>query len=72
MSDESKMIRKLQEHLNVKILIKQIGKKKGIEITETEGNDPRGDFRYPKDKEEELIEGVDEYLLEYKHIKRQK
>lgn len=72
MSDESKMIKKLQEHLNTKLLIKEIGKKKGIEITETEGNDPRGDFQYPKDKEKELIEAIDEYLLEYKYIKDKK
>lgn len=69
MSDESKMIKKLQEHLNTKLLIKEIGKRKGIDIIETEGNDPRGDFQYPKEKESELIEAIDEYLIDYKYIK---
>lgn len=69
MSDESKMIKKLNEHLNTKLLIKEIGKKIGINVIETEGNDPRGDFQYPKDKEKELIEGIDKYLGQYKYVK---
>lgn len=69
MSDESKMIKKYQEHLNAKLLIKEIGKKSGIDITETEGNDPRGDFEYSKDSEKELIKAIDVYLAEYKYTK---
>lgn len=72
MSDESKMIKKYQEHLNAKLLIKEIGKKIGIDIIETEGNDPRGDFEYSKDSEKELIEAIDVYLAKYKYTKEQR
>lgn len=69
MSDESRMIKKYQEHLNSKLLIKKIGEIEGIEVIETEGNDPKGDFSYPKEKEEDLIKAIDKHLGEYKHIK---
>lgn len=70
MSDESKMIKKLEEHLNTKTLIIKIAERKGIEVKETEGNDSRGDFQYNKEDEEELIKIIDEYLYEYKHTKK--
>lgn len=68
MSDESDMIRHLELHLKIKNTIIAIGKQKGINVEETTGNDPRGDFIYAKEDENKLIEGIDEYLGCYKYL----
>lgn len=70
MSDEDKMIKKLQEHRDLKKMIVEIGKICGIPVTETEGNDSRGDFSYPSEKKEELIKAIDEYIGHHKYIKK--
>lgn len=67
MTDEDKMIKKLEEHRDTIQLIVKIGKRKGIDIVPTQGNDPRGDFKYPKDEEGKLIEAIDEVLGHRKH-----
>lgn len=70
MSDEDKMIKKLEEHRDAKKLVVEIGALKGIEVIETEGNDPKGDFVYPLEMEAELIEAIDEYLGHRKYKKK--
>ncbi|WP_336164625.1 hypothetical protein [Fusobacterium polymorphum] len=70
MSDEDKMIKKLQEHRDLKKMIVEIGKICGIPVTETEGNDSRGDFSYPSEKREEFIKAIDEYIGDHKYIKK--
>ena len=70
MSDEDKMIKKLEEHRDAKKLVVEIGALNGIRVIETEGNDPNGDFYYPLDKQEELINAIDEYLGHRKYMKK--
>lgn len=67
MSDEDKMIKKLEEHRDTIELFIEIGKIHGIDVRATTGNDSRGDFMYPLEKEAEYIKGIDEYLLHKKY-----
>lgn len=71
MTDEDRMIKKLEEHRDAKKLIIEIGKLEGIEVIETKGNDANGDFYYPKDKESKLIKAIDIYLGHRKYIKEE-
>lgn len=60
--DENKAIQKLAEHRDMKLMVKEIGKKHGIEIQSTERNSPLGDFSYPKEDKQKLISILDSYL----------
>lgn len=71
MADEDKMIKKLEEHRDAIKLVVEIGVLKGIDVIPTEGNDPKGDFIYPLDREEELIKAIDEHLGHRKYIKKE-
>lgn len=70
MLDEDKMIKKLEEHRDAIKFIVEIGELKGINVKPTQGNDSKGDFIYPLDKEKELIEAIDEYLEHRKYRKK--
>ncbi|WP_047795023.1 hypothetical protein [Exiguobacterium sp. JLM-2] len=71
MSDENKMIKKLEEHRDLKNLVIDIGKLNDICVKETEGNDEKGDFYYPLDKEKQLINCIDEYLGHRKYVRKE-
>lgn len=71
MADEDKMIKKLEEHRDTIKLIVEIGKLNDIDVIPTEGNDSRGDFIYPKEKEGELVKEIDKYLGKYKYKKEE-
>ncbi|MBQ8976091.1 MAG: hypothetical protein IJ078_01555 [Succinivibrionaceae bacterium] len=60
--DEDKAIKKLEEHRNIKLMVKEIGEKYGIDIQSTEGNSHLGDFSYPKEDEQKLIAILDRIL----------
>ena len=60
--DENKAIQKLAEHRDMKLMVKEIGEKHGIEILSTEGNSHMGDFSYPKKDKQKLISILDSYL----------
>ena len=60
--DENKAIQKLAEHRDIKLMVKEIGEKYGIDIQSTEGNSNLGDFSYPKECEKKLISILDSYL----------
>lgn len=60
--DENKAIQKLAEHRDMKLMVKEIGEKHGIEILSTEGNSPRGEISYPKKNKQILISILDSYL----------
>ena len=60
--DENKAIQKLAEHRDMKLMVKEIGEKHGIEIQSTEGNSHLGDFSYRKKDREKLTEALDNYL----------
>ena len=60
--DENKAIQKLAEHRDIKLMVKEIGDKHGINILSTEGNSHLGDFSYPKKDEPKLISILDSYL----------
>ena len=61
--DENKAIQKLAEHRDMKLMVKEIGEKHGIEIKSTEGNSHMGDFSYPKEDEQNLISILNSLLL---------
>lgn len=71
MADEDKMIKKLEEHRDAIKLVVEIGELKGINVMPTEGNDSKGDFKYPIERETELIEAIDEYLGHRKYRKKE-
>ena len=60
--DEDKAIKKLEEHRDMKLMVKEIGEKYGIDIQSTEGNSHLGDFSYPKEDEQKLIAILDRIL----------
>lgn len=60
--DEDKAIKKLEEHRDIKLMVKEIGEKYGIDIQSTEGNSHLGDFSYPKEDEPKLIAILDRIL----------
>ena len=60
--DENKPIQKLAEHRDIKLMVKEIGEKYGIDIQSIEGNSHLGDFSYPKEDEQKLIAILDRYL----------
>ena len=60
--DENKAIQKLAEHRDMKLMVKEIGKKHGIEIQSTEGNSHLGDFSYLMKDEKKIISLLDMYL----------
>ena len=60
--DENRAIQKLAEHRDIKLMVKEIGEKFGIEIRSTEGNSHMGDFSYPKKDKQKLISILDSYL----------
>lgn len=70
MTDEDKMIKKLEEHRDAIKFVVEVGKLNDIYIKPTEGNDSKGDFEYPLDREKDLIEAIDEYLGHHKYIKK--
>jgi len=70
MADEDKMIKKLVEHRDAIKFVVEVGELKGINVKPTEGNDSKGDFIYPLDREKELIEAIDEYLGHRKYRKK--
>ena len=49
MHDEDKMIKKLEEHRDLKLLIIEIAEANGITVTATENNDSSCDFVYNAD-----------------------
>lgn len=59
---ETKALRKSVEHGDMKLMVKEIGEKHGIEIKPTEGNSHLGDFIYRKEDEQKLISILDSYL----------
>lgn len=61
--DENRAIQKLAEHRDIKLMVKEIGEKFGIEIRSTEGNSHMGDFSYPKEDEQNLISILNSLLL---------
>ena len=64
------MIKKLEEHRDMKNLVIEIGKLHDIEVTPTTNNDSKGDFSYPKEKQQALIDALDKYIGKYKHRKQ--
>lgn len=62
MHDEDKMIKKLEEHRDLKLLIIEIAEANGITITATENNDSSGDFVYNADEQDLLIQALDKYI----------
>ena len=60
--DENKATQKLAEHGDIKLMVKEIGEKYGIDIQSTEGNSHLGGFSYPKEDEQKLIAILDKYL----------
>lgn len=71
MADEDKMIKKLEEHRDAIKFVVEIGELKGINVKPTKGNDSKGDFIYPLDREKELIEAIDEYIGHHKYRKKE-
>ena len=61
--DENRAIQKLAEHRDIKLMVKEIGEKFGIEIRSTEGNSHMGDFSYTKEDEQNLISILNSLLL---------
>ena len=61
--DENRAIQKLAEHRDIKLMVKEIGEKFGIEIRSTEGNSHMGDFSYPNEDEQNLISILNSLLL---------
>ena len=68
-SDEDKMIKKLVEHRNAKNMVIEIGQANNINVTATDGNDPKGDFCYDSADHDKLVKCLDEYLLDYKYVR---
>ena len=62
MHDEDKMIKKLEEHRDLKLLIMEIAEANGITVTATENNDSSGDFVYNTDEQDMLIQALDKYI----------
>ena len=62
MHDEDKMIKKLEEHRDLKLLIIEIAEANGITVTATENNDSSGDFLYNTDEQDMLIQALDKYI----------
>ena len=56
------LIKELQAGEDLKLMIKEIGEKHGIDIKSAEGNSHSGDFSYPKEDEQKLISILDAYL----------
>lgn len=67
MEDEDRMIKKLKEHRDMKLMVREIGELSGIDVRSTVDNDSRGDFCYPKDEEDNLICALDRFLFKCKH-----
>ena len=68
-TDEDKMIKKLQEHRDATKLVVEIAKLNDIKVIPTVDNDPRGDFKYPKDRKHDLVKALDKYIGRYKYTK---
>lgn len=66
MEDEDKKIRKLEEHKQTKLLVKDIADLIGVTVQSTENDDSNGDFVYEKKDAVTLIKGLDKYLGKYK------
>ena len=62
MHDEDKMIKKLEEHRDLKLLIIEIAEANGITVTATENNDSSDDFVYNTDEQDMLIQALDKYI----------
>lgn len=62
MTDEDKMIEKLEAHRDICGLITSIGQLVDIDVQRTTGNDSNGDIVYPKDDEKRLINKIDKIL----------
>lgn len=65
-TDEEKMINKLEEHKRLVDLVQAAGRKCGVSVERTEGNDPRGDFRYPAGDQEKLVKELDRFFKDNK------
>ena len=50
------------DHGDIKLMVKEIGEKYGIDIQSTEGDSHLGGFSYPKEDEQKLIAILDKYL----------
>lgn len=61
------MIKKLEEHRDTIQLVVQIGAIHGIPVVPTTNNDERGDFSYPKERKEDLLRALDDYIGKYRH-----
>ncbi len=64
--DEELKIGKLQEHLNMKMMLIEIGTKAGINVRPTYGDDSNGDVVFSEGDKDQLVEALDEYLHQYK------
>ena len=60
--DEDKKIQKLIEHRDIVDFAVEAGEVNNINVERTEGDDPRGDFRFPTNQTQKLIEVLDKYL----------
>ena len=70
MEDEDRMIKKLEEHRDFKLMVIEIGMHNNIDIRATEKNDPNGDFVYDKTQEKDLISALDEYIGDKKYVRK--
>lgn len=64
--DEDRKIEKLQQHRDMKMMIINIGKSAGIDISSTYDDDSRGDFRFPLKNRSDLEKAIDKYLGDFK------
>lgn len=55
-------MKRMSERRDIELMVKEIGKKHGIDIQSTEGDSHLGDFSYPKEDEQKLIAILDSYL----------
>ena len=71
MEDEDRMIAKLAEHRDMKLMVKEIAELYNIGVMSTIDNDPNGDFIYLEAQEEQLISALDRFLSHRKHKRAQ-
>lgn len=64
--DEDRKIEKLEQHRKMKMLIVNIGKSVGIDISPTYDDDSNGDFRFPQNSRKDLEKAIDKYLGDFK------
>lgn len=64
--DEDRKIEKLKQHKDMKMMIINIGKSAGIDISPTYDDDSRGDFRFPLTDRNDLEKAIDKHLGDFK------